>query len=78
MRTPRLASGISLFVPKTGRGSSEATAMWGAFHQHREFEAAVELSRLFPGVTDNRRARECARMIAGWQPITVRPDHRSL
>jgi hypothetical protein len=29
--------------------------------------AAVELRRLFPGVTDNAQARECARAIAGWK-----------
>ena len=31
--------------------------------------AVVELRRLFPGVTDNRQARECVRTIAGWQPL---------
>ena len=25
--------------------------------------------RLFPGITDNVRARECARTIAGWKPL---------
>jgi len=39
------------------------------FEQHGEFAAAVELRRLFPGVTDNDKARECARTIAGWQPL---------
>jgi hypothetical protein len=29
-----------------------------------ELLAAVELRRLFPGVTDNAQARECARTIA--------------
>ena len=28
-------------------------------HQRGEFAAAVELHRLFPGITDNRQAREC-------------------
>jgi hypothetical protein len=26
-------------------------------------------SKLFPGVTDNAKARECARTIAGWKPL---------
>jgi hypothetical protein len=34
--------------------------------------AAVELRRLFPGVTDNAEARECARTIAAWKPLPVR------
>jgi hypothetical protein len=28
-----------------------------------------ELRRLFPGITDNAQARECARTIAGWKPL---------
>jgi hypothetical protein len=30
-----------------------------------------ELRRLFPGVTDNAEARECARTIAAWKPLQV-------
>ena len=26
----------------------------------------------FPGITDNAQARECARTIAGWQPLPVK------
>jgi hypothetical protein len=33
--------------------------------------AAVELRRLFPGITDITQARECARTIAGWKPLPV-------
>jgi hypothetical protein len=40
-----------------------------AFDRGGEFAAAVELRRLFPGITDNVRARECARTIAGWRPV---------
>jgi hypothetical protein len=36
----------------------------------------VELRRLFPGVTDNAEARECARTIAAWRPLPVRQDGR--
>jgi hypothetical protein len=35
--------------------------------------AAVELRRLFPGISDNAKARECTRTIAGWQPLPVKP-----
>jgi hypothetical protein len=41
------------------------------FVQHGELSAAIELRRLFPGITDNVQARECARTIAGWKPLPV-------
>ena len=44
-----------------------------AFEQQGELSAAVELRRLFPGITDNGQARECARVIAGWTPLPPRP-----
>jgi hypothetical protein len=52
---------------------AEAAAIRAAFEQRGEFAAAVELRRLFPGVTDNTQARECARTIAGWEPLPVKP-----
>ena len=48
---------------------AEATAIRIAFDRGGELSAAVELRRLFPGVTDNAQARECARIIAGWKPM---------
>ena len=47
----------------------EAEAIRVAFEQRGELSAAVELRRLFPGVTDTAQARECARTIAGWKPL---------
>jgi hypothetical protein len=52
---------------------AEAAAIRAAFDRGGEFSAAVELRRLFPGVTDNAQARECARTIAAWQPLPERP-----
>ena len=52
---------------------ADAAAIRAAFEQRGEFAAAVELRRLFPGVTDNAQARECARAIAAWEPLTVAP-----
>jgi len=51
----------------------EAAAIRTAFERDGEFAAAVELRRLFPGVTDNAEARQCARTAtmaaaAGWSP----------
>jgi hypothetical protein len=50
---------------------SEAAAIREAFERGGELLAAVELRRLFPGITDNEQARACARTIAGWAPLPV-------
>jgi hypothetical protein len=42
------------------------------FEQRGEFSAAVELRRLFAGITANAVARECARTIASWGPLPWR------
>jgi hypothetical protein len=51
---------------------AEAAAIRAIFHERGEFAAAVELRRLFPGITDTAQARECARTIAGWKPLPRR------
>jgi hypothetical protein len=60
---------------------ADAAAIRAAFEQGGEFMAAVELRRLFPGITDNAHARECARTIAGWKPrlvpLTPRPPPKA-
>jgi hypothetical protein len=38
-----------------------AAAIRTAYEQEGELSAAIEVRRLFPGITDNVRARECAR-----------------
>jgi hypothetical protein len=44
--------------------SEEAAAMIrAAYEQDGELSAAIEQRRLFPGITDNAKARECARTI---------------
>ncbi len=50
---------------------SDATAIREVFERDGELSAAIELRRRFPGITDNVRARECARTIAGWKPLPV-------
>ena len=52
---------------------AEAAAIRAVFDQRGELSAAVELRRLFPGITDMAEARECARTIAGWKPLPVAP-----
>jgi hypothetical protein len=61
---------------------AEAAAVREAFHKHGELAGAIELRRLFPGITDNTAAAECARQIAGWTPLPervrkVRPRRRA-
>jgi hypothetical protein len=51
---------------------AEAAAIRNAYEQHGEFSAAVELRRLFPGITDAAQAGECVRTIASWQPLPKR------
>jgi hypothetical protein len=48
---------------------AEAAAIRAAFEQGGELSAVVALRRLFPGVADNTKARECARTIAAWKPL---------
>jgi predicted protein tyrosine phosphatase len=48
---------------------AEAAAIRAVHQQRGEFAAAVELRRLFPGITDNVQVLECVRTIAGWQPL---------
>jgi predicted protein tyrosine phosphatase len=48
---------------------AEAAAIRAVYEQRGELSAAIELRRLFPGITDNAQAQECARTIAGWRPL---------
>ena len=54
----------------------EAAAIRAAYEQRGELSAAVELRRRVPGIVDNAQARECARIIAGWKPLPLRPPRR--
>jgi hypothetical protein len=46
-----------------------AAAIRTAYEQEGELSAAIEVRRLFPGITDNAEARACARTIARWKPL---------
>ena len=50
---------------------ADAAAIRTAYEQGGELSAAIELRRLFPGITDNENARRCARSIAGCTPLPV-------
>jgi hypothetical protein len=54
---------------------ADAAAIRAVFERGGEFAAAVELRRLFPGITDTAQARACARTIASRNPLSlpVRP-----
>ena len=55
---------------------AEAATIRTAFEQEGELSAGIELRRLFPGITDDARAREMARVIAGWKPLPALDDRR--
>ncbi len=52
---------------------ADAAAIRTAFHEDGELSATIELRRRFPGLTDNAKARACARTIAGWTPLPTEP-----
>jgi hypothetical protein len=52
---------------------ADAAAIRAAFEQEGELSAAIELRRRFPGITDNAKARQCVRSIAGWMPPAEPP-----
>src|SRR5271165_3808987 len=70
-RAPRPGGAISpaMFVVTEG----DAAAIRAVFDQEGELSAALELRRRFPGITDNAKARACARTIAGWTPPPASP-----
>jgi hypothetical protein len=55
---------------------ADAAAIRAVYEQRREFAAAIELRQRFPGIADNVQARMCARIIAGWKPLPLRPVKR--
>jgi hypothetical protein len=62
---------VTILPPMFVLTEADAAAIRAAFARGGEFSAAVELRRLFPGITDNAEARRCARTIAGWKPLAV-------
>ena len=52
---------------------ADAAAIRAAFKEDGELPAAIELRRRFPGITDNTKARKCARIIAGWTLPRIEP-----
>ena len=57
---------------------AQAAIIRTAFEQRGELSAVVELRRLFPGVGNIALARDCVRVIAGWQPLPVRQSRQSV
>jgi hypothetical protein len=55
---------------------ADAAAIRTAYETGGELSAAVELRRRFPGISDNAKAREQARVIAGWTSLPNRPAPR--
>jgi hypothetical protein len=53
---------------------ADAAAIRTVFDEEGELSAAIELRRRFPGITDNAKARDCARTISGWEPLPAPPS----
>jgi hypothetical protein len=53
-----------------------AEAVRRTFEESGELAAAVELRRCFPGIATIAAARDCARIIASWQPLPERPARK--
>ena len=47
----------------------QAAMIQAAFDSGGELSAAIELRRLYPLVRDNARARQCVRIIVGWESL---------
>ncbi len=62
-----------MFVAMFWVSETEAAAIRETYERGGELSAAIELRRLFPGITDNAHARTCARMIIGWAPLPETP-----
>ena len=56
---------------------ADEAAIRAVYEQRGEFAAAIELRQRFPGITDTAQARQCARTIAGWKPLPLRPVKRT-
>src|SRR4051794_17893851 len=50
-----------------------ADAIRRAYEDGGELSAIVEFKRHFPLIDDHAKARECVRIIAGWQPVPEQP-----
>jgi hypothetical protein len=65
--------GITILSGMYVVSEADAAAIRSVYEQEGELSAAIELRRRFPGITDNEKAREQARIIAGWRPLPQIP-----
>ena len=71
---PLAGRGVRAHAPRMFVVSeADAAAIRTVFDQRGELSAAIELRRLFPGITNTAQARECVRTIAHWKPLPVAP-----
>jgi hypothetical protein len=53
---------------------ADAAAIRAVFEEEGSLPDAIEVRRRFPGITDNAKALEHARTIAGWRPLPPLPS----
>ena len=63
----RLPHALRMFIVT----EADAAAIRATLAQEGELSAAAEFRRRFPGFTDNAKAREWVRTIAGWKPLSI-------
>ena len=56
---------------------ADAAAIREIFEREGEFAAGIEVRRRLPGIVDNAKAWEQARIAAGWQPLPLTPPKRA-
>ena len=66
-----------MLLPMFVVSEADAAAIRAAFDRGGEFSAAIEVRRLFPAITDNAHAAQCARSIASWKPLTTAPPGKA-
>jgi hypothetical protein len=52
---------------------ADAAAIRRVFEEEGEMSAIIEVRKRFASISDNAKARDCARIIAGWQPLPMPP-----
>jgi len=50
---------------------AEAAAIRAVFEREGALSAGIELRRMFPLITDNEKAQQFVRIIAGWKPLPI-------
>ena len=73
----RLAASVPSWEGMFAVDEATAEAIRRAFDEGGELAGVVEFRRHFPLITDNAKAGECVRIIAGWRQVPARAPPRA-